>query len=91
MFHSHFSCFRKKFFKLGVGCSCLILFPFLGNFDQDGVAAEECDDPDHDQVLEGDEHVQLEPEAIVETEDGTLNVKYTIFCQKSLKLTYCRF
>ena len=61
------------------------MFPFLGNFDQDGVATEESDDPDHDQVLEGDEHVQLEPEAIVETEDGTLNVKHTILSQKYLK------
>lgn len=63
-------------------CSLRILLPLLGDLDQDGIAAEERDDTDHDQVLEGDEHVQLEPEAIVQTEDGTLNAKQTILRHK---------
>ena len=48
----------------------LVLFPLLRNLDEDGVAAEEGDDADHDEVLEGDKHVQLEPEAVVEAKDG---------------------
>ena len=48
----------------------LVLFPLLRNLDEDGVAAEEGDDADHDEVLEGDKHVQLEPEAVVEPKDG---------------------
>lgn len=48
-----------------------MLLPFFCDLDQDGVSAEKGDDADHDQVLERDEHVKLEPEEVVKTEDGT--------------------
>jgi hypothetical protein len=48
-----------------------VLLPFFCDLDQNGVSAEKGDDADHDQVLERDEHVKLEPEEVVKTEDGT--------------------
>ena len=49
----------------------LILLPLVGDLDQDGVSAEEGDHSHQYQVLEGYKHVQLEPEAVVETKDGS--------------------
>jgi hypothetical protein len=47
-----------------------MLLPLLRDLDENGVSAQEGDDADHDQVLERGEHVQLQPEAVVEAEDG---------------------
>ena len=48
----------------------LVGFSLLCNFRQHRVATQECDDPDHDEVLEGGEHAHVEPEEVVQAEDG---------------------
>lgn len=47
----------------------LILFPLLCNLNENRISAQERHDADHDQVLQRHEHVQLEPEPVVESED----------------------
>ena len=48
-----------------------VLVSLFRDFDQHFVSAKECDHSHHDQVLHGREHVQLEPEVVVECEDGS--------------------
>ena len=52
-----------------------IMSGFMDEIDElleeiSGEEEEEGDDADHDEVLEGDEHVQLEPDAVVGPKDG---------------------